>query len=239
MLRGHLNGQCNDTPIRIVYLFVLQAAGAQLTVHRSRFFTASPIDAPNHAFYLRVAFAVKMTCGGVEMHRTSGLILFVGLCLSACATKHDLSEAELARVVPLVLNHDPAMDPMSTGTGPGTVRGFSITAYGTTNVVTPSLSRADVARIARDANAFPYGTVQNPIRTNRPITDYVSRMRCSDGAAPITLGSLALYRQRSPYVTIMERFDLSCADGSIRQVVFDNSHDWTENRAPSGFTLVP
>lgn len=105
--------------------------------------------------------------------------------------------------------------------------------------------RAPAGRLERlitEADRHPLGSQQNPVRVNMPPGQraYLSRLRCSDGAAP------AFYRigNGGPGVfgSIVDIYDVTCASGEPRrsQIWMDMYHpQHNETRAVPGFRIVP
>jgi hypothetical protein len=100
---------------------------------------------------------------------------------------------------------------------------------------------ACASTLESDGRAAPLGSEQNPVRVNMPAgeREYLSRLRCSDGAAP------TFDRQGSagpgPDNHILDIYAVRCAAGEPResQIWMDMYHPpRTERAAPPGFTLV-
>ena len=89
------------------------------------------------------------------------------------------------------------------------------------------------------ANAYPLGTVENPIRVGGPDGEraYLARLRCTDGAAP-QIGARS-EAGTGAFGSIVGAFAVACG-ASRSRLVFDMYHEeHVETRAPAGFTLRP
>lgn len=90
-------------------------------------------------------------------------------------------------------------------------------------------------------NGAALGSQQNPIRVNMPAgeREYLSRLRCSDGAAPrfVRMGNAGV----GVFGNIVDVYDVRCLGGEPRQseiwmdMYFPNHH---ETAAPPGFAIV-
>ena len=97
----------------------------------------------------------------------------------------------------------------------------------------------DLSEAVAAAEAYPLGTLQNPIRVGGPQGEraYLRRLRCPDDSAP-RIG------QRSEggvdtFGTITGAYVLACGVNTV-QIFFDMYHEeHVEDRAPAGFTLEP
>jgi hypothetical protein len=88
------------------------------------------------------------------------------------------------------------------------------------------------------AEAFPLGSGKNPVRANMPKGEraYLSRLRCSDGAAPLfdRSGSVGL----SPYGFTMDLYQVICSGAKPVEVYMDMYHEGGETRPLPGFAIV-
>jgi hypothetical protein len=99
-----------------------------------------------------------------------------------------------------------------------------------------------IAQAIAAANAYPLGTLENPIRTAGPEGQqaYLSRLRCADGSMP-KIGP------KGPggvgtYGTIVESVSLDCGAAQPGKValIMDLYHaENAETRPPAGFTVAP
>ena len=97
----------------------------------------------------------------------------------------------------------------------------------------------ELRAIAAAADAHPLGTVQNPIRVGGPDGEraYIARLRCTDGSAP-RVGARS-EAGVGAFGSIVGAVAIACGSSSGR-LVFDQYHEeHVENRAPTGFTLLP
>lgn len=100
---------------------------------------------------------------------------------------------------------------------------------------------AEVEQIAAAAAAHPLGTLANPVRVGGPEgrVAYIGRLRCADGSRPRSAGA-------SPggigaYGSVVDRVPLDCgpaAPGRIDLIVDIYHQEYSEERAPAGFTLA-
>jgi hypothetical protein len=99
-----------------------------------------------------------------------------------------------------------------------------------------------IAQAIVAANAFPLGTIENPIRVEGPEGQqaYLARLRCGDGSMPKigakTSGGVGTYG------TIVDSVPVDCGSAAPGQVtlVMDLYHaENVETRPPSGFTAQP
>jgi hypothetical protein len=103
-------------------------------------------------------------------------------------------------------------------------------------------SDEELARQVAAAEAFPLGTLQNPIRTEGPegARAYLVRLRCGDGSVPVVgvekTGGVGAYGS----VTGLFPVDCRAAAPAKTELAFDFYHEGhVENRAPAGFRLLP
>lgn len=92
------------------------------------------------------------------------------------------------------------------------------------------------------ADRYPLGSQQNPVRVNMPPGQraYLNRLRCSDGAAPTyqRLGNGGV----GVFGSIVDIYDVRCANGEPRQsqIWMDMYHpNHREDRAVPGFSITP
>ena len=101
-------------------------------------------------------------------------------------------------------------------------------------------SAEDIAARIAQADQYPLGSADNPVRTPRMFgqQDYLSRLRCGDGTSPSweRRGSIGL----GPFGTIVDRYALICGDDPepkfLHLDMYHNNH--VERRAPDGFDIV-
>lgn len=101
---------------------------------------------------------------------------------------------------------------------------------------------AQLQRLIARADRHPLGSQQNPVRVNMPPGQraYLSRLRCSDGAAP----AFQRIGNGGPGVfgSIVDIYDVVCTGGEPRrsQIWMDMYHpQHNETRAVPGFGIVP
>jgi hypothetical protein len=100
-------------------------------------------------------------------------------------------------------------------------------------------SDEQLAQAIAAANAFPLGTVENPIRVEGPEGQqaYLARLRCADGSMP-KIGPKASGGVGT-YGTIVDSVPIDCGAAAPGQValVMDLYHaENVETRPPPGFT---
>lgn len=101
-------------------------------------------------------------------------------------------------------------------------------------------SDEEMARAIAAADAYPLGTVQNPIRVAGPngARAYLARLRCTDGTAPKiggeTPGAIGAFG------TLTTLFPVTCGSGPGAPLAFDfYQEEYRETRAAPGFSLAP
>lgn len=95
----------------------------------------------------------------------------------------------------------------------------------------------EMRRLVAAADAFPLGTLENPVRVGGPEGEraYLGHLRCADGAAPRvgTRGDAGI----GAFGSVAAAYEVSCGAAAGR-LVFDMYHaEHVETRAPAGFTL--
>ena len=105
----------------------------------------------------------------------------------------------------------------------------------------PGLRGTELDAAVAKANAFPLGSEQNPVRARGPAgeRDYIARLRCSDGRAPVIRGRATA--MPSPFGGITDQYVVDCKNGApaTASVYMDMYHDHVEHRPVPGFTLKP
>lgn len=97
----------------------------------------------------------------------------------------------------------------------------------------------EMARLIAAANAYPLGTIENPVRVGGPEGEraYLARLACADGT-PLRVGAHSEAGQGG-FGAIASAYAVACG-GTTRRIVFDMYHaEHVENRAPPGFTIRP
>lgn len=95
----------------------------------------------------------------------------------------------------------------------------------------------EMARLVTAANAYPLGTIENPVRVGGPEGEraYLARLTCADGT-PLRVGTRSEAGQGG-FGAIATAYAVSCG-GTTRRIVFDMYHqEHAENRAPAGFNI--
>lgn len=105
----------------------------------------------------------------------------------------------------------------------------------------PGLRGAELEAAVARANASPLGSEQNPVRARGPAgeRDYLARLRCSDGRAPVIRGRATA--MPSPFGGITDQYVVDCKNGApaTASVYMDMYHDHVEYRPVPGFTVKP
>lgn len=105
----------------------------------------------------------------------------------------------------------------------------------------PGLRGAELDAAVAKASAFPLGSEQNPVRVRGPAgeRDYIARLRCSDGRAPVIRGRATA--MPSPFGGITDQYVVDCKDSTpaTASVYMDMYHDHVEDRPVPGFTVKP
>jgi hypothetical protein len=95
----------------------------------------------------------------------------------------------------------------------------------------------EMVRLVAAANAYPLGTIENPVRVGGPDGErtYLARLSCADGT-PLRIGTRSEAGQGG-FGTIAIAYGVACG-GTTRRIVFDIYHqEHVENRAPAGFNI--
>jgi len=100
----------------------------------------------------------------------------------------------------------------------------------------------DLREALAAAEAYPLGTMANPVRVGGPEGEraYIARLRCGDGTPP-QVGQRA-NAGVGAFGTIVDVYLLDCgraAPGRFELVMDMYHEEHRESRAPAGFTLVP
>ena len=97
----------------------------------------------------------------------------------------------------------------------------------------------EMQRLIAAANAYPLGTIENPVRVGGPEGEraYLARLSCADGS-PIRVGARSDAGEGG-FGAVASAYAVSCG-GTTRRIVFDMYHaEHVENRAPEGFSIRP
>jgi hypothetical protein len=97
----------------------------------------------------------------------------------------------------------------------------------------------EMQRLIAAANAYPLGTIENPVRVGGPEGEraYLARLTCADGT-PIRVGTRSDAGQGG-FGSVATAYAIACG-GTTRRIVFDMYHEeHVENRAPAGFNIRP
>jgi hypothetical protein len=105
--------------------------------------------------------------------------------------------------------------------------------------MSPVSPEEEMRALIAAADAFPLGTVQNPVRVGGPEGEraYLGRLRCAGGAAP----RIGARREAGigAFGSVVGAYEVACGDDA-RRLVFDMyQEEQAETRAPAGFTLQP
>jgi hypothetical protein len=113
-----------------------------------------------------------------------------------------------------------------------------ITLYEVFGVREPGLKGSELEAAVTKAAAFPLGSDQNPVRTKGPAGQraYLARLRCSNGQAPRVLGRMV--GPPSPFNAVIDQYGVQCDGAKPVTVSMDMYHEWVEDRAVSGFTII-
>lgn len=112
-----------------------------------------------------------------------------------------------------------------------------------THRIWPSnLSPQELSHRLEEGARRPLGSRENPVRVFMPEgeREYLSRLRCSDGAAP-AFGRTGSYRDPGVYGHVVDIYDVRCRSGDppSTEILMDMYFaDHVETGAPAGFTLV-
>lgn len=97
----------------------------------------------------------------------------------------------------------------------------------------------EMQRLITAANAYPLGTIENPVRVGGPEGEraYLARLTCQDGT-PLRVGTRGDAGQGG-FGSVATAYAVACG-GTTRRIVFDMYHEGhVENRAPAGFNIRP
>lgn len=97
----------------------------------------------------------------------------------------------------------------------------------------------EMARLVTAANAYPLGTIENPVRVGGPEGEraYLARLACEDGTS-LRVGTRGDAGQGG-FGSVAAAYAVACG-GTTRRIVFDMYHEGhVENRAPAGFSIRP
>ena len=103
--------------------------------------------------------------------------------------------------------------------------------------MSPEDPEQEMARLVAAADAYPLGTVENPIRVGGPEGErsYLARLSCADGT-PIRIGTRN-DAGMGGFGAVTAAYGIACG-GTVRRLVFDMYHqEHVENRAPPGFSI--
>jgi hypothetical protein len=95
----------------------------------------------------------------------------------------------------------------------------------------------EMARLVTAANAYPLGTIENPVRVGGPEGEraYLARLTCQDGT-PLRVGTRSDAGQGG-FGAVASAYAVACG-GTTRRIVFDMYHaEHVETRAPAGFNI--
>jgi hypothetical protein len=97
----------------------------------------------------------------------------------------------------------------------------------------------EMRQLAAAADAYPLGTLENPVRVGGPEGEhaYLGRLRCADGTQP----RVGARREGGvgAFGSVVGAYELTCGTQTSR-VLFDMyQEEHVETRAPAGFTLRP
>ena len=101
-------------------------------------------------------------------------------------------------------------------------------------------SDEEMTKAIAAANAYPLGSLQNPIRVAGPdgAHGYLSRLRCADGSTP-AVGREAP-GSTDAYGTLTTIIPITCGSGPAAPLVFDfYQEEYRETRPAPGFSLAP
>lgn len=95
----------------------------------------------------------------------------------------------------------------------------------------------EMRQLVAAADAFPLGTLENPVRVGGPegARAYLGRLRCADGSA-LRIGARS-EAGTGAFGSIAAAYEVGCGAAAGR-VVFDMYHEeHVETRAPAGFAF--
>ena len=110
--------------------------------------------------------------------------------------------------------------------------------YAVFGVREPGLKGAELDAAVARAAVFPLGSDQNPAQAKGPVGQraYLARLRCSNGKAPRVLGRMV--GPPSPFNAVTDHYGPQCDRAKPVTVSIDMYHDWVEDRAVPGFTII-
>ena len=104
----------------------------------------------------------------------------------------------------------------------------------------PVSPEEEMRALVAAADARPLGSLENPIRVGGPDGEraYLARLRCADGGAAPQIGART-DGGVGAFGSVVGAYPLRCGATNVR-LMFDIYHEeHAENRAPTGFTLLP
>lgn len=103
----------------------------------------------------------------------------------------------------------------------------------------PGLTGDTLVAAIEKAKAFPLGSKDNPVRANGPGGQhaYLERLRCDEGKKPTyyRAGNVGL----GVYGYIVDLYQVKCPGQAEVPVYMDLYHEWVEDAAVPGFTILP
>jgi hypothetical protein len=103
----------------------------------------------------------------------------------------------------------------------------------------PGLTGDKLVAAIEKARAFPLGSKDNPVRANGPGGQraYLERLRCDEGKKPTytRAGNVG----EGVYGYIVDDYRVKCPGLTEVTIYMDLYHDWVEDQAVPGFTILP
>lgn len=103
----------------------------------------------------------------------------------------------------------------------------------------PGLTGDKLIAAIEKAKAFPLGSKDNPVRANGVGGQYayLQRLRCDEGKQPTytRAGNVG----EGVYGYIVDAYQVKCPGLAEVVIYMDLYHDWVEDQAVPGFTIVP